>query len=101
MLELVPILAAAAAPAPSMWPSLIMMGLVFGIFYVLVFAPMRTKQKKHSEMLAALKSGDRVVTSGGIIGTIKAVGEQTVQLRVADQVTIELARSAVAGMHEE
>jgi len=99
-----PSMVLAVAPAgqqPAMWPSLVMMGLIFGIFYLLVFAPMRKKQKKHGEMLANLKSGDRVVTSGGILATVKAVGEHTVQLRIADQVTIELTRQAVAGMQEE
>ena len=70
--------------------------LIFGVFYFLVFAPMRKKQKKHAGMLHELKNGDRVVTSGGIHGTVVGVTDDLVQLRIADQVKIELTKSAVS-----
>lgn len=93
-------LAAASPPAQQVWTPFVMMGVIFVIFYLLVFAPMRRKQKQHGEMLAALKSGDRVVTNGGILGTVKGVGAETVQLRIADQVTIEVSRNAIAGLQQ-
>jgi preprotein translocase subunit YajC len=60
--------------------------------------PMRRKQKRHQEMLSAIKPGDKIVTNGGIYATVTAVGEQTIHVRIADQVKIEVAKSAVAGL---
>jgi preprotein translocase subunit YajC len=74
--------------------------LIFGIFYFLVFAPMRKKQKKHAEMLQKLKAGDRVITSGGIHGIVVGVSEDLVQLRIADQVKVDVSKSAVSAMQQ-
>lgn len=75
----------------------------FGIFYFLLILPYRRQQKKTQRMLATLKAGDKVVTNGGIYGTIVGVddGSQTVQLRIAEQVKIKVARSAIAGLQPE
>ena len=70
--------------------------LVFVIFYFLLIAPARKKQKKHQEMLNEIKAGDRVVTQGGIYGTIAGVSENIVQLRIADQVKIEVDKRSIA-----
>ena len=75
--------------------------LIFGVFYFLVFAPMRKKQKKHTEMLDRLKSGQRVVTSGGIHGTVVGVTDDVIQLRIADQVKIEVTKSAVSAVQAD
>jgi preprotein translocase subunit YajC len=92
------------APASSEQPNVIVQFLpfilIFGVFYFLVFAPMRKKQKKHTEMLHGLKSGDRVVTSGGIRGTVVGVTDDVVQLRIADQVKIEVTKSAVSATQQ-
>lgn len=73
--------------------------LVIGIiFYLLIFMPMRKKQKKLDAMIAALKNGDRVVTSSGIYGVVAGVKEKTFILKIADQVRIEIAKNAVAGL---
>ncbi len=72
--------------------------LIFGVFYFLVFAPMRKKQRKHTEMLHRLKSGQKVVTSGGIHGTVVGVTDDVIQLRIADQVKIEVTKSAVSAL---
>ena len=58
---------------------------------------MKRKQQKVETFLAALKSGDRVVTSGGMYGTITRVSDQSVQLQVADKVRIEVSRNAIVG----
>jgi len=71
--------------------------LMLGIFYLLVLMPMRKRQKKVQEFQAALKVGDRVITTGGIYGQVTRVGEGTVQLQVADKVRIEVARASVGG----
>jgi preprotein translocase subunit YajC len=81
-----------ASPLIQMIPFL----LIFVVFYFIVFAPMRKKQKKHSEMLAELKAGDRVVTNGGICATVVGVTDTRVQLRIADQVKIDVLKNAVA-----
>jgi len=78
--------------------------LIFGIFYFLIIRPQQKKQrlaqKEREEMLTALKSGDKVVTTGGIYGTIVAVKDTsppTVQLRIAQSVSVEVLRTAIAG----
>jgi len=73
--------------------------LIIGvIFYLLIFMPMRKRQKKVDAMIAALKNGDRVITGSGIYGVIAGVKEKTFILKVSDQVKIEVAKSAVAGL---
>lgn len=73
--------------------------LIIGVvFYLLVFMPMRKRQKKTEAMINALKNGDRVITSGGIYGVVRGVKERTLILQVADQVKIEIAKSAIAGL---
>ncbi len=100
-----PILAMAAPPgggqSPSPWMNFVPLLLVFVIFYFLLIAPQRKKQKQHTQMLANLKSGDRVVTSGGLHGTVVGVTESTIQLRIADQVKVEIARHAIAELRPE
>ena len=68
------------------------------IFYVLIFLPMKKKQKKLDAMIAALKSGDKVITNAGIYGVVAGVKERTLLLKVADQVKIEVAKNAIAGL---
>jgi preprotein translocase subunit YajC len=75
--------------------------VIFAIFYFLLIMPMRKRQKKHKEMLSKLTKGDRVVTSGGIFGTVVEVQGDRVILRVADNVKLEVAVSAVAGMAKD
>ena len=71
------------------------------IFYLLLFAPARRKQKQTQVMLSALNTGDKVVTTSGLYVTIAALDGDTVQLRIADQVKVKMARSAVAGLQPE
>jgi preprotein translocase subunit YajC len=75
--------------------------LIFGVFYVLIIMPQRKRQRELQDTIANLKAGDRVVTTGGIIGTITAVRETSLLLRSADKSIIEVARSAVAGLQAE
>lgn len=85
----------------NLLPQLLPLVLIFLIFYFLLIAPARRKQKKHQEMLQALKAGDKVITNGGIHGTVVGVSDRVVQLRISDQVKIDVARQAVAGMQDE
>ena len=73
--------------------------LIFAVFYFLLIMPQQKRQKKWQAMLSELKAGDKIVTSGGIRGTILSVKEDVVQLRVPpDNLRIEVARSAVVSM---
>ena len=73
--------------------------LIFGIFYVLLFLPQQRRQKQQREMLANLKNGDRVITTGGIRGTIVGLKEDYIHLRVPPQdIRLEVSRAAVAGL---
>ena len=78
--------------------------LIFGIFYFLLFLPMQRQKKAQKTMLASLQSGNVVQTSGGMIGTIVSVNSEddTLVLRVKpDNVKIQIARNAVAGVLSE
>jgi preprotein translocase subunit YajC len=70
--------------------------LMFAIFYFLLIHPQRKKQKEHQKMLSELKRGDRVITAGGIHGTIEALTDTVVKLKIAENVLIDLSRSAIA-----
>jgi len=73
-----------------------MMVIVMGIFYVLLILPQQRRQKQLRAMIAAVKSGDKVITTGGVYGTIAGIDGDTLILRIADQVKIRIARSAIA-----
>jgi preprotein translocase subunit YajC len=68
------------------------------IFYLLIFMPMRKRQKKVEAMISALKNGDRVITSSGIYGVIAGVKDKSFILKISDQVKIEVAKNAIAGL---
>lgn len=70
--------------------------LIFGVFYFLILRPQQQKMRKHQELLAGLRRGDRVVTSGGLIGTIsKIVSDGEVQLELAEDVRVRLVRAMI------
>jgi len=71
------------------------------IFYVLLIRPQQKRQRQLQETIASLKTGDRVVTTGGIIGIITAVRDTSFMIRSADKTILEIARSAIAGIDEE
>jgi len=70
--------------------------IIFGIFYLLIFRPQRVKQKENERMRASLQKGDKIVTAGGIVGTIVNLKEKTVSIKVADNVRIEILRTSVS-----
>lgn len=75
--------------------------LIIGVFYVLIVMPQRKRQKQLKDLISNLKSGDQVVTTGGIIGTVTQVRDTSLLIRSADKSILEVARSAVAGIHGE
>lgn len=91
-------LLAQAPPAVSPLFQFAPIVLVFGIFYFLLIAPMRKKQKAVQAMVENLKRGDKVITNGGIYGEVSAVEGNIVYLKVADSVKLKVAKSAIAGL---
>ncbi|MGC1107444.1 MAG: preprotein translocase subunit YajC [Candidatus Acidiferrales bacterium] len=75
--------------------------LILIILYVLMILPAQRRQKKLAAMISALKNGDKVITNGGIYGTVMGLDNESVQLRIAEQVKIRVARSAIAGLQPE
>jgi preprotein translocase subunit YajC len=90
-----------AAPAMDIFRSFFPLILIFGIFYFLVIAPARKRQKKLQAMIDGLERGDRVVTTGGIYGEVVSTEGGVVFLKVADNVRLKLAKSAIAGLEKD
>jgi len=80
---------------------LLLFAPLFAIWYFLVIRPQQQQRRKLQNMLGNLKTGDRVVTSGGIYGTIVGFRNGVVQLQIANQVKVDLARSAITGFVSE
>jgi len=95
------VLAQNAAQKPPMSAHFIFIGLIFLIFYLLIIKPQKQKQREHQKMIDAVKKNDEVITIGGIHGTIVGTKDKTVVLRVADNVKIELQKSAIAGFKKD
>jgi preprotein translocase subunit YajC len=87
-----------AAPRGNMLTALLPFVLVFGIFYLLIILPQRKKQKKHQETVNALKPGDRIITTGGIFGTVMGVQPDRIELKVSANVKIDITKSAVGAV---
>ena len=75
--------------------------LVIGVFYFLLIRPQQKRQRQLQETIANLKNGDRVVTTGGVIGEIVKMKDASLFIRSADKSILEIARSAVAGIDHE
>ena len=91
---------AAEQSGGGMMGGLITLGLIFLVFYFLLIRPQQTQQKNLQQMRKDLRNGDRVMTSGGLFGIIESISPESVMLKVADKVKIEVAKSAIAGLRE-
>ena len=80
---------------------LLPMILIIAVFYMLLIRPQQKRQRQLQETISQLKAGDRIVTTGGVIGTITTVRDTSFLIRSADKSILEIARSAVAGIDEE
>ena len=85
-----------APPQGSILTALLPFVLVFVIFYLLIIMPQRKKQKKHQEMVGQLKPGDKIITTGGIYGTVMGVQQDKIELKIGSNVKIDITRNAVA-----
>jgi preprotein translocase subunit YajC len=96
---------AADAPGGGMMPALIT--LLPWLFFIIVFyyffvaAPMKKKQKAFQEMMSSLKSGDRVLTNSGMYGVVTGITDRTVKLRIANNVVVDMDKSAISGLATE
>jgi len=86
------------AASPDMLLQFAPIVIIGVIFYLLIIMPMRKRQKKVETMIAALKNGDRVITSSGMYGVIAGVKDKTFILKISDQVKIEIAKNAITGL---
>ena len=74
--------------------------LIFGVFYILLIRPQQRKVKQHREMLSNLRRGDKIITSGGIIGTVNKVADnKELQVQVSENVEIKIAPGMVADLY--
>ncbi len=89
---------AGASSAGSMTTSLVTFALVIGIFYFLIIRPQNKKQKDTQAMINAMKKGDKVVTIGGIRGTVQSVKDETVIIKVDENTKLEFNKSAVSAV---
>ena len=80
---------------------LLPMVLIIAVFYVLLIRPQQKRQRDLQATIAQLKAGDKIVTTGGVIGTITSVKDNSFLIRSAEKSILEIARSAVAGVDEE
>ena len=71
---------------------------IFAIFYFLIIRPQNKKQKEHREMVAALSTGDEIITAGGVLGRVTDVGEQFLAIEIADKVTVKVQRNTVSAV---
>jgi preprotein translocase subunit YajC len=97
MFEVVVFALAASPDGGSLLMQLVPLALVVGIFYFIILLPMKRKQQKVQQFLSNLKVNDRVITTGGIYGQITKLGEQSVQLQIAEKIRIEVAKAAIGG----
>jgi preprotein translocase subunit YajC len=87
----------AAPEGSSLLVQFVPLVLVVGIFYFIILLPMKRKQQKVQEFLDNLKVGDRVVTTGGMYGQVTRLGDQSVQLQIADKIRVEVAKASIGG----
>ena len=82
----------------SPYQFLIFMGLLFAVFYFILIRPQQKRQKEHRQLLQNLRKGDKVITTGGLQGTIVNLSDTVVTVEIADKVKVKVGRSYVAGL---
>jgi len=84
--------------APSLLSALFPFILIFVIFYFIIIMPARKKQKQHQNLISNLKGGERVVTSGGIFGTVKRVMDDRFEIEISKGVSMQVSKNSVSGI---
>ena len=97
-MNILTIILQAAAPQPaggSMMPSILMLVLLFAVFYFLMIRPQRKQQKELQNFRDSLKKGDKVVTAGGIFGTIHEIQDKSVLIKVDGEVKLRVDKNSI------
>lgn len=81
--------------------TVIMFGLIIGIFYFMILRPQQKRQKERQKLLDSVKKGDKIITAGGLHGQVAGLDEKTVLIQVAENVKLKFERSAVASVVKE
>ena len=89
------------SPESGLMSTLIMFALIIGIFYLMILRPQQKRQKDRQKMLDAVKKGDKIITAGGLHGTVAGVEEKTLLVQVSDNVKLKFDRSAIASIVRE
>ena len=91
---------AEGAPAASGggYEMFIMIGIFFAIMYFMIIRPQQKKQKEHQKLVSSLSKGDEVVTTGGMMGKILKVGDNSIQVEVSEGVTIRLQKNSISSV---
>lgn len=92
------LLAFAESPAGNPIIQFVPLILIFGIFWFLLIAPMRKRQKALQQMISELKKGDRVVTNGGLHGEVVAVKDDVLTVKLGENVKVTVSKSAISGL---
>ena len=85
----------------SSWTIIIFLVVIFGLFYFVMIRPQRKRQKQHETMVRELQKGDKVITAGGIYGTIDSLSEDSIVIKVESGATLRVARGSVTGQREK
>ena len=85
----------------SLWPMLLFLVVIFGMFYFVMLRPQRKRQKEHQEMMQGLQRGDKVITAGGIYGTVESVSEDSVVIKVESGTTMRVNKASVTLRRDE
>ncbi len=94
-----PAYAQAAGGGDGGFATLLPLVLIFAVFYFLLIRPQQKKAKQHREMLAAIRRGDKVITGGGILGTVtKVLNENEVAVEIAEGIKVKVQRNMIAGV---
>tara|TARA_B110000438_G_scaffold242232_1_gene241724 strand:- start:280 stop:603 length:324 start_codon:yes stop_codon:yes gene_type:complete len=96
----IPTVLAQAEGGGSNFSPFLMIGLFMAAMYFFMIAPQRKKEKTHKAMLAALKNGDKVLTVGGIYGTVTAIKDDRVHIKVDEATRLEILRSSIQGLQQ-
>jgi preprotein translocase subunit YajC len=89
------------APQPSPFSFFVPMILMFVIFYFVLIRPQQKAKKEQDQLISGVKTGDRITTTGGILGTVANVKDKTVIVRVADNVKVELLKTHIATVSKD
>ncbi|MEN8152525.1 MAG: preprotein translocase subunit YajC [Acidobacteriota bacterium] len=90
--------AGGAAQQPSMISALIPFVIIFVIFYFLIIMPSRKKQKQHQSLVDSLKGGERIITAGGIFGTVTRVMDDRIEVEIDKNTRIQIAKSSISSV---